>query len=736
MPDQPSLNPHAFPPDEVAILDAQVASGRYADRAAVVSAALRLLEAAAPADGSASVGGPVFDLAQLRGVHEAMQAAKAERDFVIDLTNEQRRIPHPEAILQLTAEAVGERLRADRTGFFRVVGDRLEFGAGWSGGRIRVLRGRMALAAMGEGYLALMRNGEAVRTRDCRAGPDRDAGTFARLNAAAALSVPLVRDMAWVGGLFVHHAEARCWTASETALLREVAELTWDAVERAEALRRLDADVARGEVLLDRITSELREEAAERLSAEDRVRQLQKMEAVGQLTGGIAHDFNNMLGVIVGSLELLRRRLARGDTEVGRYVDAALDGADRAATLTRRLLAFSRQQPLDPEALDVNRLIGGMAEILARTLGDAVLVEVVPGAGVWPVWADAGELENAVLNLAVNARDAMDGRGKLTIETANTHADAAYAGENDVAEGQYVVLTVTDTGTGMDPEVLARVFEPFYTTKPAGKGTGLGLSQVFGFAKQSNGTVKLYSEPGHGTAVKLFFPRFYGRADAPAARHAHKVAGPQPAGHLHEVVLVVEDEERVRAFAVDALRDLGYTVAHAANGEEALGILAAGRTVSLLFTDVVMPGITGRELADRAKADWPGLRVLYTTGFTRNAVVHNGVLDPGTNFLTNLSASTNSPAWSAKCSISRPDAAPSWPLFAHRVRRLRAAAPPRLPRPPVPPPPRAAAHPTAEVAECISASRPMKTPRTKRSGRSRYHFDSGEAARSSSWART
>ena len=371
------------------------------------------------------------------------------------------------------------------------------------------------------------------------------------------------------------------------------------------------------------------ERTAKLMDAEGQLRQSQKMEAIGQLTGGIAHDFNNMLAVIMGGLNLLQRRLARGDTDVGRYIDGAMEGARRAASLTSRLLAFSRQQQLAPEQIDANKLVQGMTDLLSRTLGEAIKVETVLSAGLWRTMADVNQLESAILNLAVNARDAMENGGRLTIETANVHVDDAYGREHDLAPGQYVQICVTDTGAGMTPEVIAKAFDPFFTTKAVGKGTGLGLSQVFGFIRQSGGHVRIYSEIGVGTTVKIYLPRNYSEA-APAERR--QLRGDVPAG-TGEIVLVVEDEERVRAFSIDSLRELGYRIVEASSPAEALRIIEAGHPVSLLFTDVVMPGMNGRQLVDAVLAKRPGLKVLYTTGYTRNAVVHNGVLDPGTNLL-------------------------------------------------------------------------------------------------------
>lgn len=373
----------------------------------------------------------------------------------------------------------------------------------------------------------------------------------------------------------------------------------------------------------------LSDEIATREEAEARVRQMQKMEAVGQLTGGIAHDFNNMLAVIVSAMNLIQRKLARGDTDIGKFVEAAVDGANRAANLTARLLAFSRQQPLTPQTLDANRLVAGMSDLLRRALGESIQIETVLAGGLWKTHVDPSQLENAVLNLAVNARDAMPDGGKLTIETANTDLDQRYASQHaEVPAGQYVLVAVTDTGSGMPPEIVAKAFDPFFTTKPAGKGTGLGLSQVFGFVKQSRGHVAIYSEPGQGTTVKIYLPRQLGEEEAETVDE--KV---EPARKPSETILVVEDDERVRALTVDALRELGYRVIQAADAAEALRRLEAHPAVSLLFTDIVMPGMSGRRLADQAVVGNPALKTLFTTGFARNAVSHNGMLDQGVNFI-------------------------------------------------------------------------------------------------------
>jgi CheY-like chemotaxis protein len=360
------------------------------------------------------------------------------------------------------------------------------------------------------------------------------------------------------------------------------------------------------------------------------------MEAIGHLTGGVAHDFNNLLTVIGGGVETVQRLIAAGatigdDSKAKRALAMIAQGTERAATLTHRLLAFARRQSLDPKPVDPNKLVAGMSELLRRTLGEAVGLETVLAGGLWRTLADPNQLENVLLNLAVNARDAMPGGGKLSIETANTYLDDAYAAEHDdVAAGQYVMIAVSDTGTGMDRETLGRVFEPFFTTKEVGQGTGLGLSQVYGFIKQSNGHVKLYSEPGHGTAVKLYLPRLLADRPDEAVERVHQKIEPGRG----ETILVVEDEPAVREHSVTSLQELGYTVLSAGDGSSALYLLAREDGVDLLFTDIGLPGgMNGRQLAEAAQAARPALKVVYTTGYARNAVVYGGVLDAGMELL-------------------------------------------------------------------------------------------------------
>jgi PAS domain S-box-containing protein len=362
---------------------------------------------------------------------------------------------------------------------------------------------------------------------------------------------------------------------------------------------------------------------------EAQLRQAQKMEAIGQLTGGVAHDLNNLLTVIMAGLERAERNVA-DSSRLRRALDTAQRGAERAASLTAQLLAFSRRQPLEPRAVDTGRLLGRMTELLRRTLGESIAIETVAGGGLWLAYCDPSQLESALVNLALNARDAMPGGGKLTIEAANAHLDHDYAEVNpDAKPGRYTMIAVTDTGGGMSPEVIEHAFEPFFTTKPEGRGTGLGLSQVFGFVKQSGGHVKIYSEISHGTTVKIYLPRAQSGAVETDERATSEAS---PRGS--ECVLVVEDDPDVRAAVVEMVEDLGYAVAEAGNPDEAMVVLDR-RRIDLLFTDVVMPGtMKSTELAERARAMQPGIKVLFTSGYTENAIIHHGRLDDGVQLIT------------------------------------------------------------------------------------------------------
>ena len=384
-------------------------------------------------------------------------------------------------------------------------------------------------------------------------------------------------------------------------------------------------------------TRALEAENEARKRVEESLRQAQKMEAVGQLTGGVAHDFNNLLTIVLGGLDMIGRLIpelppSAVATRMARAKEMALQGAHRAATLTSRLLAFSRQQALDPQVIDANKLVAGTADFLRRTLGEAVSLETVLGGGLWRTFADSHQLENALLNLALNARDAMPDGGKVTIETANCYLDQAYVAplHEPVEPGQYTMIAVTDTGMGMDRTTLERAFDPFFTTKGVGKGTGLGLSQVYGFVRQSGGHVRIYSEVGEGTTVKVYLPRHTGDEDT-TGRESRIPDAARAIGT--ETILVVEDDEVLRSYTTEILAELGYRVLAAQDGSKALRLLETNQ-VDLLFTDVVMPGgMNGRQHADEAMRRRPGLKVLFTTGYTRNAIVHHGRLDAGVQMI-------------------------------------------------------------------------------------------------------
>jgi PAS domain S-box-containing protein len=462
------------------------------------------------------------------------------------------------------------------------------------------------------------------------------------LPVASYLAVPVVsRSGEVIGGLFFGHEQPGRFTDRHEQLLVGIAGQAAVAIDNArlyEAAQREIADRKLAEEALRELNQSLEGRVAaaiaDREQAEEALRQSQKMEAVGQLTGGIAHDFNNLLTVITGNVDAARRHVGdQGEPRIVRALGNALVGAERAAVLTQRLLAFSRRQPLNPRPVDANKLVTGMSELLYRTLGETIEVETVLAAGLWRIEADPNQLENAILNLAVNARDAMTEGGKLTIETANTHLDRDYAAQNaGVVAGQYVAICVSDTGAGMDPDTLARAIEPFFTTKEVGKGTGLGLSMVYGFVKQSGGHLKIYSEEAEGTTIQIYLPRQLGGEEGTEERPEEIV----PEGSREETILVCEDDDDVRAYTVEVLRELGYRVLEAHDGPSALRLLERQEgKVDLLFTDVVLPsGMTGAVVAQEARTLRPDIKILFTTGYARNAIVHHGRLDPGVELIT------------------------------------------------------------------------------------------------------
>ncbi|PXA93036.1 PAS domain S-box protein [Nostoc sp. 3335mG] len=688
-----------------------------------------------------------FDVTERRNAEDAARTAVDElrratdsQAFVHDLASRQRAAETADAVMNLTAEALGRRVGADRVGFYWVVDDdTLQFGPSWTSGALPALEGAVPAGQFAAAQASYHRGGTLVMRDTASEFPD----TPISRTSPSGVGVPLLRGGAWVATLYVNAAQPRDWCEEEIRLIEAVAEISWDAVERvtaAQALRESEAkfraiansidqmiwsttpdgyhdyyndrwydytgvphgstdgegwngmfhpedqdrawaawrhcldtgepyhieyrlrhhsgvyrwvlgraqpvrdeagaitrwfgtcteiqDIVDAREVLSRSREELERAVEERtrqlMAAEQQLRQAQKMEAVGQLTGGIAHDFNNMLAVVIGALDLMERRIAQGRNDVERYVTAARDGASRAAALTQRLLAFSRQQPLTPVPVDPNRTILDMADLLSRTIGETIRIDTRLPANLHRAMADPSQLENTILNLAVNARDAMPDGGQLIIETANCIIDGPEAVAFDISAGDYVMIAVADTGTGMDPEVMARAFDPFFTTKGVGKGTGLGLSQVFGFARQSGGHVRIDSEIGRGTIVRVYLPVHEGELPDPD-RKLQPCEPPQ--GSDDEIILVVEDEARVRTYSVEALRELGYTVVEASDGPSALRLIEAGQPVSLLFTDVVMPEMTGRELATRASQLLPGLKLLFTSGYTRDAVgTDDGVL--------------------------------------------------------------------------------------------------------------
>jgi len=453
------------------------------------------------------------------------------------------------------------------------------------------------------------------------------------------LAVPVVSRTGEVtGALLFGHPEPEVFSerherliigiAAQTAIAIDNARL-YQAAQRAneqlaQRVDELHASEAKIRELNETLERRVEERTHERDRVEEALRQSQKMDALGQLTGGIAHDFNNLLTGIIGSLDIVRRRMADGRlADTARFMDAASTSALRAASLTQRLLAFARRQSLDTRPSDVNALVQGMGELLQRTLGEQVSLRTELAEDLWHALADDNQLENAILNLAINARDAMPDGGRLTIETANVRLDAAYtATVEDVTPGEYVMIAVSDTGSGMPPDVVAKAFDPFFTTKPIGEGTGLGLSMIYGFMKQSGGHARIYSEVGVGSTIKMFLKR------AGAAPAVVEPAGEVPLGQ-GETVMVVEDDPSVRMIILDVLEELGYRHLEAPDGQRALPILQSGERIDLLVTDVGLPNMNGRQLAEIARAARPGLKVLFVTGYAEKAAVRHGFLEPG-----------------------------------------------------------------------------------------------------------
>ena len=566
--------------------------------------------------------------------------AETRREALAQLTDRFQLLDDDRAIAFAAAEIIGRTMGVCRVGYGDVSID-IDTGAetlrvdhDWTDAGVPSISGVLTLRHDGS-FIDDLKQGQLVVIEDVREDPrtHASAGEIEALCVRSLVQLPVLEQEQLVAMLFVNDRSARAWLPEEVAFLREVAGRTRTATERVRSEAALRASEARLREANETLEQKVLQRTHELMEVEARLRQSQKMEAIGQLTGGIAHDFNNLLGGMSTSLQVLEKRLhAKKFDNAVRYIGLAQDSVRRAASLTQRLLAFSRRQTLDPKPTDVNRLVGGIEEMVRRTVGPSVDVEVVGAGGLWATKVDASQLENAVLNLCINARDAMTPNGgRLTIETANKWLDDRAAAERELSPGQYVSICVTDTGTGMSPEVVARAFDPFFTTKPMGQGTGLGLSMVYGFVRQSGGQVRIYSELGKGTTMCLYLPRHVGEAglDAVVARPAfdHRADG--------EVVLVVEDEATIRELIAEELQEAGYRVIAVGDGLAALNVLQSDERVDLLLTDVGLPGgLNGRQVADAGRVTRPGLQVLFITGYAENAAVGNGLLAYGMEVIT------------------------------------------------------------------------------------------------------
>ena len=663
----------------------------------------------------------------------ARKQAEIRQTFLLGLMDQLRRLSDSAAILQTAGAALGAHIGASRVGWGRVQPDNATVDLQtWHVDGVAPLSGAFPLLGFGQASIATLRRGRTVAIPDVHADSENDPAVWDTIDTRAFASVPLIREGQFRASLFVNYRNPHVWQPNEIGLIEDVANRTWDALERAraeESLRQLNAVLERqvetrtreldriwrlspvvmvvgdtagillevnpawttvfgwtpaetvGHDVMEFVAPEDRAVGAagmaqlfagipvieyqntfqtksggrrriawttvpegtrlygfgrditDQIEAEEGLRQAQKMEAVGQLTGGLAHDFNNLLTGISGSLEFLQARVKQGRLgDLDRYIDAAQGAARRAASLTQRLLAFSRRQTLDARPTNVNALIEDMRELIDRTVGPALEIKVVAEPHLWTTLVDPHQLENSLLNLCINARDAMPDGGLIKIETANQDLTEAAAKNLDLNPGEYIWLSVTDTGTGMPPDVLSRAFDPFFTTKPLGVGTGLGLSMIYGFARQSGGQVRLLSELGHGTTVCLYLPRHDG---APAAAAKSRDPSPPPRAEQGQTVLVVDDDTTVRMLVTEVLNELGYTTIEAADGAAGLRVLQSGARIDLLVTDVGLPGgINGRQLADAARTLRRDLRVLFITGYAEKAVMAATPLEPGMHLLT------------------------------------------------------------------------------------------------------
>jgi PAS domain S-box-containing protein len=533
--------------------------------------------------------------------------------------------------LQSVSALMGRYFAVCRVGYGNLdpVADIFEYSVCWTDGTVEPLLGRFPARAFGRKIVAKLSAGETVVVNDLFedsiSDEEETRATASSVDTRSILVVPFLRAGLLRTIVYLNDRPARKWSTGEIAFMQDVAERTRQVIERREAEEALLSLNASLEERVEERTQALR-------STEEALRQSQKMEAIGQLTGGIAHDFNNLLQGITGSLNLIQKRLTQGRTgELDRFIEGALASANRAAALTHRLLAFARRQPIDPQTVHVNSLVMSMADLLRRTLGETIELQLQLDGGLWLTRCDPNQLENAVLNLAINARDAMPDGGILKIETKNAASAPAGRSFSNSSQRAFVHLRISDTGVGMPPETVRRAFEPFFTTKPTGQGTGLGLSMIYGFVKQSDGFIEIDSEPGRGTAIDLFLPRSMRDDDNKDTSQAIEIA---PSSPLNGTVLVVEDEPVVRSLITEVLSELGYHVLEAEDGPTGLAILQSDSKIDLLVTDIGLPGLNGRQVADGARVVRPDLKVLLMTGYAEVAAAATGFLTPGMALMT------------------------------------------------------------------------------------------------------
>ncbi len=522
----------------------------------------------------------------------------------------------PDDIAYAAAEMLGRTLQVSRAGYgtIHTTDETIHIERDWNMPGVESLAGILHFRDYGS-YIDDLKVGKTVVVHDADAD-SRTAATadaLKAINAHSLVNMPVTEQGGFVALLYLNHATPRRWSADELAFIREVAQRTHTAVERRRAEMGLRALATTLEQRVEERTDQL-------VEAESRLRQSQKMEAIGQLTGGIAHDFNNMLTGILSAVHIIRRRIAKGQLDdLERFMEAAESSATRAANLTERLLAFSRRQSLDSKPLDINRLVRGLDELIKRSFNEDITLELLLGT-VPPAVADSNQLENALLNLVINARDAMPGGGKISIRTfAMDLSEPVEAKAFDLKPGQFVAVEIADTGVGMSREVLEKVFEPFFTTKPIGQGTGLGLSMVYGFAQQSNGQVRVKSRPGEGTAVTIYLPAGQQQASTNAALKTppSKVAG------SGQIILIVEDDSAVRLLVRESINELGYESIETAEPQSAVAALQSNQPIDLMITDVGLPGMNGRQLAEIARQHRPELPILFMTGYAENAAIRS-----------------------------------------------------------------------------------------------------------------